>query len=495
VRFSDLVTFSSTQLRRNRGRSALTATGVTVGVFALTTIVALGRGLEKAIVSQLTDDESQTRIVVRAGFGPMPNRAVDVVEGVDDPVKVDRIRKAIAKRKRGGPGGMRRKLLTPVALDDFRAREGVLSVRPFLVDRFGLALGEHELDGALSYGVIPGDPRWEERVILGQPLEDTRGGVWLHEYLLYTWGYRSDAEQAALIGETVTLTRPRETGAVSAMLSAAQAQGLAVPSEIDVASADRMLKAFAGRNGAQGEDAPELALELEIRGVIRERVEEDGFEVWDDSFSMQADVFLPQALAEELFLQVPSNQTRGFTAAAIDLDTPAAVTRVEDALKDEGYRTLSIGSILERVGQALAVLTVFVSGLTAIALLVAVLGIVNTVVMNVSERTREIGVLKALGATDRQVKGLFVVESGLVGLAGGIVGVVLSLLASYPGDAINQYMVQRSTQYAFHDTVFDFPPWLIGIALSFAVLLSVGAAWLPATRGSRIDPVEALRDE
>ncbi len=535
MRWLDLGRFAALQLKQNRGRSVLTATGVAVGVFALTTIVAIGRGLELAVTNQLTDDESQTRIVVRAGFGPGGRNGDPIeVEGVTDPAKVDRLRKAIAKRRRGGPGQLRRTLVTHEALAAIASRDHVRAVRPFVIDRFeltllapdgsappppasapapdarapddaapGLPAGEGpagpepgEARGpvtALSYSIVPGDRRWARRVIAGSPFEAGARGVWVHEYVLYRWGWRTDAEQASLVGRTVRLGRSREASGLAAALEMARGAGLDVPAE--VAAAEPMLRALAGRRGGAEAEAPVLSLDVPLLGVVRERVEEDGFEVWDDSFSMQADLFLPQPLAEELFRAVPSNQARGYQAAAVDVESPAHVDDVERALRAEGFGTQSVGTILERVGQALAIVTAVVSGLTAIALLVAVIGIVNTMIMNVSERTREIGTLKALGATDGQVRWMFVVESGLIGLAGGAVGIGLAVLGSYPGDALNRVVVQRMTEYAYPGSIFEFPPWLIGLSVGFALLLSVLAALWPATVASRIDPVEALRDE
>jgi ABC-type antimicrobial peptide transport system permease subunit len=242
-------------------------------------------------------------------------------------------------------------------------------------------------------------------------------------------------------------------------------------------------------------EGDEGAVELPVLGIVRERIEADGFEVWEDSFSMQADVFLPQRLAEDLFLQDPANLTRGYTAVALEVDSPDHMPEVEGGLREDGYRTVSVSTILERLTRALALITVIVGGLTGVAVLVAVLGIVNTMIMNVSERTREIGTLKALGATDGQVRGLFVAESGLIGLLGGAVGVLCALGGSFPGDWAAQAAIQQITEYAYPGSIFSFPPWLVLAALAFAVLLSVLAALGPARVASHVDPVVALRDE
>lgn len=495
MRNGDVLRFAATQLRRNKGRSFLTATGVAVGVFAFTTIVAIGQGLDVAVREQLTDDESPTRIIVRPGFGALPPESLrDAVVDVDDPVKADRLRKSISKRRRGGPGQLRRTLLTPAAIATLSTREHVTRVRPLVVDRFEVRLGEHQVPAALSYGIAPGDPRWDARVIAGAPFtEDTRG-VWLHEYLLYTWGYRTDAAQGALVGRELTLRRPSPGVGMAAMLDAARRSGLELPMDPRMIEMLARSSGLAGKEPKPGEAAGDL-VSLPILGVVRERVEADRFEVWEDSFSMQADLFVPQVVAEALFLQDASNQERGYTAVAIEVDAPEHVEPLEKALQADGYGTVSIASILDRVGRALALITVFVGGLSAIAVLVAVLGIVNTMIMNVSERTREIGVLKALGATDGQVRLLFIAESGLIGLAGGAVGLAGALAAQVPGDFAARTAILRMTEYVYPGSIFAYPAWLLAAALGFALLLSVLAALGPAGTASRVDPVVALRDE
>lgn len=490
MRLTDVVRFAATQLARNKGRTVLTATGVAVGVFAFTTIVAIGGGLEVAVVDQLTDNESPTRVVVRPGFGALPEAIV--LEGVPDPAKADRLRKSISKRKRGGPGQLRRTLLTPDSIATLSTRTHVKALRPLAVDRFEVTLGEHALEVGLSYGVAAGDPRWNDRVIAGRPFDADARGVWLHEYLLYTWGYRTDAEQAALVGRELVLGRPSPAAGVGAMLDAARRSGLELP--VDPRMIELFLRAGARREGEPA-DAAGGDVRLPVLGVVRERVEEDGFDVWEDSFSMQADLFLPQPLAEALFLQDPSNLARGYTAAALEVDSAEHVEEVEAALRADGYGTASVASILERLQRALALITVIVAGLTSIAVFVAVLGIVNTMIMNVSERTREIGTLKALGATDGQVRNLFVAESALIGAMGGGVGVACALGSSWPGDLIARAVILRMTEYVFPGSIFSFPPWLLVTAFGFALLLSVLAALGPARGAAHVDPVVALRDE
>ncbi len=489
MRNVDVLQLALTGLRRNKVRSGLTAIGVTVGVFALTTIVAIGQGLEKAIIEQLTDDESQTRIVLRPGFGPMLSRN-DEITGVTDPDKLDRLQKSITKRRRGGPSQRKRTLLTTASLDEIRTREHVLSVRPLAIDRFRLDMGDdHSAETALSFGIEP--KTWNYRIVLGEKLTPEARGIWLHEYTLYRWGFKTDEQIEAILGKPLKLSRPEELADLGSMIAGLEASGVQLPAGAEQ-TAKQWLEVY-GADLAKG--GADLNLELPLKGVVRERIEADGFEVFEDSFSMQADIFLPQKLAEELFEQVPSNLSRGYPVAAVEIDSMASVKGVEKALKAVGYRTVSVDTILERVARVMAIITAVVFGLTAIALIVATLGIVNTMIMNVSERTKEIGILKALGATNSQVRSLFLVESGLIGFFGGLLGVGLALFASIPGDALNQWAIKDATDYSFDGSIFHFPGWLIAIAMTFALVLSVLAALGPASRASQVDPVTALRDE
>jgi ABC-type antimicrobial peptide transport system permease subunit len=128
-----------------------------------------------------------------------------------------------------------------------------------------------------------------------------------------------------------------------------------------------------------------------------------------------------------------------------------------------------------------------------VALATAALGIVNTMVMSVSERRREIGIFKSLGAEDRDVHHLFLVESGTIGAVGSVLGVLLGWVVARIGSAIAQELMRRQDVPPID--LFATPLWLVALAIGFGTLVAVLAGWLPAARASRIDPVRALRNE
>jgi putative ABC transport system permease protein len=124
---------------------------------------------------------------------------------------------------------------------------------------------------------------------------------------------------------------------------------------------------------------------------------------------------------------------------------------------------------------------------------VASLGIINTLVMAILERRREIGIMKALGASDRDVRRLFFAEAGAMGFLGGLLGVGLGWAI---GHAINfGANVWLRRQDFPPEKIWSFPWWLVAGAIGFAVLVSLVSGLYPASRAAKLDPVQALRYE
>ena len=130
-----------------------------------------------------------------------------------------------------------------------------------------------------------------------------------------------------------------------------------------------------------------------------------------------------------------------------------------------------------------------------VALLVAALGIANTMLMSVLERTREIGIMKAVGAGNLHLQLIFLIEGGLIGLSGGGLGLALGWGASFPADSWVRSMVSRDLKIELSEPIFVFPAWLTLTVLAFAVIVTILAAVAPARRAARVDPVAALRHE
>jgi putative ABC transport system permease protein len=216
----------------------------------------------------------------------------------------------------------------------------------------------------------------------------------------------------------------------------------------------------------------------------------------------RARVFLPLGLAETLRVMQPTD-LREIARSATDqpfyssisarVKNPAQIRTVEDAIKKMGFNTFSILDATRSLQQFFAVLDLFLGIFGSLALAVASIGIVNTLVMAILERRREIGIMKAIGASDGDVKKLFFAEAGAMGILGGVVGVAL-------GWAIGQVINLGTNVYLKHQSLppehfWAVPLWLVGAAILFAFVVSLAAGLYPAGRAARLDPVQALRYE
>jgi putative ABC transport system permease protein len=163
----------------------------------------------------------------------------------------------------------------------------------------------------------------------------------------------------------------------------------------------------------------------------------------------------------------------------------------EDRNVDEGDEDFDVTTpqdVLEALTSILGVVQGIVVGLASIALLVGGIGIMNTMYMSINERTQEIGVLKAIGASKRQIRMLFLIESGLIGFIGGIIGVLI-------GVGISEIVVFAASEFSPVAIARGYSVPLIGGALGFATFLGLLSGYLPSRRASNLDPADALRYE
>jgi putative ABC transport system permease protein len=217
---------------------------------------------------------------------------------------------------------------------------------------------------------------------------------------------------------------------------------------------------------------------------------------------MRAKVFLPLKLAESLHVMQPTDLREiaraasdqpVYSSVSVRVKNPAHVQSVEDAIKKMGFTTFSVLDATRSLRQFFAVLDLFLGIFGSLALAVASIGIVNTLVMAILERRREIGIMKAIGASDGDVRRLFFAEAGAMGILGGIVGVVLGwTIGQVINFATNVYLRRQSLP---PEHFWAVPWWLVAGAILFAFVVSLVSGLYPAGRAARLDPVQALRYE
>lgn len=187
-----------------------------------------------------------------------------------------------------------------------------------------------------------------------------------------------------------------------------------------------------------------------------------------------------------------SGNEAGYQRATVRVERPSVLAAVEVKVQAMGFDTRTLLGQLEEMRAFFVFLDVLLASVGTVALVVAGLGIVNTLVMSVLERRQEIGIYKAIGASDGDLVILFLTEAGLIGILGGVGGLLL-------GRGVSQILQMAANAYArsqgvtIHLTLFDFPIWLLLATVTFAAAVSVLAGVYPAVRAARIDPIRALR--
>jgi ABC-type lipoprotein export system ATPase subunit/ABC-type lipoprotein release transport system permease subunit len=186
--------------------------------------------------------------------------------------------------------------------------------------------------------------------------------------------------------------------------------------------------------------------------------------------------------------------TRGYDGVVIKATSLATVGAVVDQVKALGFQARSLQTFLDVASRIFAVLNALLGSVGGLALLVAALGVTNTMTMAVYERTREIGMMKAIGASRGEVLSLFVAESSFIGFLGGVLGLILGALLGRGVDWVGHWYLQSQNVQGI-GALSVVPWWLAVGVVAFGTLIGLAAGIWPARRAARLDPVAALRYE
>ncbi len=218
---------------------------------------------------------------------------------------------------------------------------------------------------------------------------------------------------------------------------------------------------------------------------------------------MRRDAYVPLGIARdisELALQEAGDilrnlaiQAGGYMGAEVHVSSMNMVESVSDKIEKMGLSAFSVSDQLKEVRTAFLVLSGFLGIIGGVALLVGCLGIVNVMLISVFERTRDIGVMKSVGARKRDVMNLFVIEAAFIGVTGGLLGILLGwLVAELTNHMMFSFVIKGQIPY---QRFYEIPLWLAVGALALASSVSILAGLYPARRAAKLDPVAALRYE
>ena len=188
-----------------------------------------------------------------------------------------------------------------------------------------------------------------------------------------------------------------------------------------------------------------------------------------------------------------SEEAANYPSITVKVASAKRTQDVEAAIKKLGYSAFSLNDLLQGAKRAFIILDIVLALIGSIALVISSLGIANTMVMSILERTREIGVMKAIGGSDAAVRKIFLIEASAIGLMGGTAGIALGWVVGRVANFGANIYIQR--QGGTPGDLFSMPVWLIAGAIGFSLLLSLVAGSYPANRAARLDPIQALRHD
>jgi putative ABC transport system permease protein len=525
-----LLKFALHGLWRQKVRTSLTLVGVAVGTCALAFSLALGIGLREFIETEFKGRDDFWRVLVRVDEPPPDESKIPVKDRekieVQLPMAEDRkarIREALIDVRLTNTPRKPAKPLTTEVLSDIAKLPDVSEVRVFRTGEGWLtAEGHNERPRAFTVAGPLEDLR--PRLIAGRlPASPDADEVVISELVLYQlgqFGVRDDANLEQVLGKTVTL----EVGGGNDEVMLANAlMGRKLPDKPNVAQyralkkirekfplainafgltddeKAELLKLITNASAADEEEDNSSRTETRtyrVCGVVRlipreERKKLTPLDSWE---LQQGHAFLPPGTGERHFSRLPWVKGRGFMSADVRVrpggDLPGTVKAVEDM----GYRTHSGAKWFAAAKREVTLIAAGLNLFAFIALFVASIGITNTLVTSVIERTKEIGILRAVGATRGQVMSIFLAEGAVIGLAGGAAGLALSrALAAWADDWVMGLIAgQMEGMKMLTTTIFVFPWWLWAGAVAFAVGVTTLAALYPARRAAKIHPIEAL---
>lgn len=449
--FYDTFSLALRNLRQSRLRTALTTLGVAIGIASLAGMVSLGVGLQDQVVGRLTKSGVFDSITVTGGGGG--------IFGVGGPFGGG------GGRGRGGrQGGAPARPVTPLddaALLTIGALPHVASVYPDVRVSLQMRLGEYR-GGVTALGV-----------------PDSARGIGAFQTITHGAFFRDATTEAAMLSLDMA-TQINEADPAS-LIGQVMTLSYAVSSPSgDKAIIERTERRFPIVGIVERDADAGAGLTTGISGVMI-------------PLELAKQISATMVTNAQSLLRAPSDRPRTYGRVTVRVTGAQHTQDVQAQIKAMGLTAFSLNDALQGAKRAFLLLDILLGIIGSIALAVSLLGIVNTMVMSILERTREIGIMKAIGGSDRDVRGIFMVEAATIGVLGGICGIALGWgVGRIINFGANMYI---ESQGGTPGNLFSLPWWLIGGALGFALVVSLLAGSYPARRAARLDPIQALRHE
>lgn len=434
MRFLDLIRLIFDNLNRRKGRVLMTAIGVAIGTASVVILVSLGIGLQKVYTSQLWGIGSLSQVQVYPGYGDIKSSG-----RIDSNQKIQ--------------------LITPQSIREIEAIPEVDQVitRDYVQLQAKLTLGRYEAyTNIIGIGIT-------DLSILDLPLQSGVLSLSTGTAILGSQVLSNFYDPKGFPGkETGTLPDPMETG-LKLVLTKYNQDGQISTRTVPI----RVVGILAETRGES-----DYSIYMPIEDVTK-------FNEWGSG-------------------QRVNRIKDGYQNLMVIVSDPKQAITVSDQIKEMGYQANTPQEYIQSINSFFTILQLVFGGVGAVALLVAAIGIANTMAMAILERTREIGLMKAVGATNQNVLSIFLGEAAGIGFIGGLAGVALGWGGSSLLDVFltGYFNSQNAASGGIPLTqVVTTPSWLPLLGLVFATLVGLFSGLYPALRAATLQPVTALKYE
>lgn len=450
MRFSDLLSMSVNNLRRRKLRTFLTVLGVWIGTASIVVMVSLGIGFNQLTMEQIASYGSLTEISIYSN-GNMNQNSKDPKYMTDDVIKqFERIDHVSA--------------VSPLLETSVLMKQGVYESNVRLTG----VTHEYMKNIELKEGKIPDPDKKELQMVVGNMvIRDFNNPKNRTNYY----------DDSSKLPDIDFMNRP-----------------MFVIFDMDAY--------YNSQNGVSSDGKtpvkPPKKYLLTTSGLVKGSVEEYN----NYSYNVYVDIDALKVQLKKVFKKkpIPNQPTtkKGkpynyfiYDQAVVQVDDMQNVSSVQKAITDLGFQANSNMEWLEQSQKQAKMVQALLGGIGAVSLFVAAIGIANTMMMSIYERTKEIGILKVLGCDMNVIRNMFLIESGFIGFFGGVAGITFSYGISV---LINKFLASRFMPDMPGD-LSQIPLWLSTTAIGFAIFVGMAAGFFPALRAMKLSPLAAIRNE
>ena len=458
----DLLRLSTSNLFKRKMRTILTVLGVTIGVASIVVMISLGLGLSRSLTEEMSSYGSLTSVTVEDSSNTYYYYEDNQSSNTDE-----------------------EKHLDDDAIAELSALPNVEQVVPMLRMDVMLKCGGYEGNYITLYGVPDG-------YLESQGVELAKG----------TFPVGGNGQMQVLFGNQVLnqIYNPKTN-------SGYWYDGTMVDLDLMndtiffILDQDAYWNFQYGGDMQEGGEAPKMPKKhiFEASGIIAGGP--DDYNSYSNNIYCNIDDL--KALLKKEFKNraIPNQPTTAtgkpykeifYNMLYVYTDSMDHVQELQTTINGMGYSARSDAEWIQQQQTTMGYIQLVLGGIGAVSLLVAAIGITNTMMMSIYERTKEIGIMKVLGCDMRNIQGMFLVEAGCIGFIGGVVGLIISCILSA---VINMLASTMGGEMGLSSNISYIPPWLALVSLVFTVFVGMVAGFFPSLRAMKLSPLAAIRNE